>query len=286
MRQHKFLVFVLAAALSGLGCTVNPATGKRQLNFVSASEEISRGEQAAPQFLKGYGGPVPSTVIQRYVRDIGLRLAAVSERPDLPWEFNTVDSEALNAFALPGGKVFITRGMLAKLNNEAQLAGVLGHEVGHVTAMHINQQITNSMLLQGVVIGLGVAGEHNDEAWLRVLGVGTQLGGTVYLLKFGRDQESQSDELGVRYMTKLGYNPVGQLQVMEVLESASKNSGGMPEFLSTHPLPSTRIERLEKHIREHYPDYSNPDAYRFDEERYRSVVLDGLKALPKAKHGG
>ena len=247
------LTVILALGLSTTGCSTNPATGKGQLNFLSTSREISLGNQSAPQFTQQYGGDIPSESLRAYVVDLGKRLAAQSERAELPWEFHVVDSSVLNAFALPGGKVFITRGMLAKLNSEAQLAGVLSHEIGHVTAQHIGQQLSQSMLLQGLAIGVGVASARSDNEWLKAMGIGASVGGSVYLLKFGRDQESQADELGVRYMTRLGYNPVGQIQVMEVLQKESTGKPRQPEFLSTHPLAKTRIRRLEKHINEHYP---------------------------------
>lgn len=282
------LCFVLWLGLVAPGCSTNPATGKRQLNIVSQAREISLGDQAEPGFLKSYGGVIPSPAINQYVADLGHELAAVSERPDLPWRFHVVDSSVINAFALPGGKVFITRGLLSKFDNEAQLAGVLGHEIGHVTAQHIGHQMTQAVLVQSAAIGIGIAANKSDRDWLRVLGIGTQVGGTVYLLKFGRDQESQADELGVRYMARLGYNPVGQLQVMHVLEKESAGHGtghiAAMEMLSTHPLPSTRIKRLDQHIRDHYPRFEDPQAFRFSQDRFRASVLDRLKDLPPPGH--
>lgn len=290
MLRKSWLGLLLSVAVLGAahwGCSVNPATGKRQLNALSPAQEASLGNEAAPQFLTTYGGDIPSSEIRQYVSELGRRLAQVGERPALPWEFHVVDSAVLNAFALPGGKVFVSRGLLAKLENEAQLAGVLGHEVGHVTAQHVGQQMTRGLLLQGVAIGLGVAASHSDEDWMKALGVGVSVGGTVYLLKFSRDQESEADVLGVRYMAKLGYNPVGQLQMMRVLEQAAAgHAAGMPEFLSTHPLPKTRIRHLEKHIRAQYPDYEDPAAYQFRFAEYKQTVLDTLGKLGPPKHTG
>ncbi len=284
--QRLILILGLIVGMAiGGGCSTNPATGQSQFNILSTAQEIALGRQAAPQFLKSYGGEIPAAAVTRYVRNLGHRLAAKSERPELPWAFYVVDSSVINAFALPGGKVFITRGLLSKLENEAQLAGVLGHEIGHVTAQHTGQQMSRALALQGAAIGLGLASKNSDEDWLRVLGVGTQVGGTLFLLKFGRDQESQSDELGLRYMTRLGYNPVGQLQVMAVFQAARANKHRLPEFLSTHPLPATRIDRLEQQIHSRYPDYQNPSAYRFHADRYKETVLDELERLPPPKHG-
>jgi predicted Zn-dependent protease len=267
-----------------IACSVNPATGQRQFNIMSESQEIDLGRQAAPGFVSSYGGEIPSASIRQYVSDLGSRLAEVSERPDLPWEFNVVDSPTTNAFALPGGKVFMSRGLLEKMTNEAQLAGVLGHEVGHVTAQHIGQQMSQAMAIQLIGVGLAVAGEQADSDALRVLGAGSTVGGSMYLLKFGRDQESQADMLGLRYMTKLGYNPAAQIQVMRILKEASGDGGGAPEWLSTHPLPDTRIDRLEKIIQQQYPDYNDTNKYNFHVERFRREVLDVLATLPPAAH--
>jgi len=123
---------------------------------------------------------------RQYVADLVLQLADVSHKPDLPWEANVVDSAVVNAFALPGGKVFVTRGLLELLDNEAELAGVMGHEIAHVTAEHIGQQMAQAIGIQVLGIGLGMAGSVSDSDWLRALGVGSQVGGSLYLLRFSR----------------------------------------------------------------------------------------------------
>lgn len=284
---------LLAALLAPLtGCVTNAATGKSSLNLISEQKEIAIGTDAEPQFIDENGGLVASASLRNYVTELGMELAAVSERPHLPWTFNVLDSEVINAFALPGGKVFVSRGLIEKMTNEAQLAGVLGHEVGHVTAQHVNSRMSQALIIQGVAIGASVAGEVTDDDTLRVLGVGAGVGGGVYLLKFGRDQESESDMLGVRYMTRLGFNPYGQVQVMQILKEAQGDGGG-PEFFATHPLPQTRIERLEDLIAEQFPDasWSEADAetygtqgrYKFGEQSFQRNVLDELKKLPPAK---
>lgn len=268
------------------GCTVNKATGERQLNAMSESEELSLGAEAEPQFLKQYGGEIPSPSVLAYVRDLGNRLAAASERPGLPWAFHVVDSGVINAFALPGGKVFISRGLLAKMTNEAQLAGVLGHEIGHVTAEHIGQQMTRQAGMQAAIQLIGVAGQVSNNQWMQTLGVGAaNTGGTLYLLKFGRDQESQADTLGMRYMSKLGYSPMGQLQVMEILKREA-GGGGQLEMLSTHPLPDTRITRIRNILQTDYPGYNDMNRYRLNEAQFKSVVLDALSKLPAPRHKG
>lgn len=267
-------------------CSTNPATGRMQFNLISEDHEISLGMQAAPQFLQEYGGPVQQQQVIRHVRQMGQKLAASSERPHLPWEFHVPNSDVINAFALPGGKVFVTRGMLARMENDAQLAGVLGHEIGHVTAQHVNQRMSQALVVAGVATGLGAAGAATDRDYLTVLGAGAGAAGGVYLLKFGRDQESEADALGVRYMTQHGYNPWGQVQVMQILQREMGDGRGGPEFLSTHPYPETRIERLTKLIHEQYPQASQRGALTFDQESYVRNVLEPLKALPAPRKKG
>ncbi len=279
------LIILLVAGWALPGCSTNPATGKTQFNLMSPASEISLGISASPQFLESYGGEIPSATITQYVAALGQRLAAASERTDLPWSFSVVDSKTINAFALPGGKVFISRGLLAKLENEAQLAGVLGHEIGHVTAQHVGQQMSRGMVVQGLAIGLGIAGSKSNEQWLQTLGVGVQVGGTVYLLKYGRGQEIEADILGVRYMSRLGYDPQAQLQVMRILQQAAGNRPASLEFLSTHPLPQTRIKRLEEHLQEHYAHGKDSATYRTNAGIFRDTVRANLDKLPPPKHG-
>ncbi len=277
-------IWVLAAVLLLAACNVNPATGKRQFNTLSTSREIELGKKAAPDFVTKLGGEIDSQEIRDYTSEIGRRLAAAGERPTLPWKFTVVDSQVLNAFALPGGKVFISRGLLEKLEDEAMLAGVLAHEIGHTTAQHIGQQMTQKMILAGVATAAGVAASSSDSDWLRVLGVGTSVGGGLYLLKFGRGQESQADELGIKYMTREGYDPNGMIRVLQILACVAK---GAPrsEIFSTHPAPAKRIERATSYVNKNFPDAGNSNQYVVNAVRFRQVVLDELAKLPPPRHG-
>ena len=285
--MKRLLAAVVAVVFVGLfaGCTVNPATGQRQFNTLSESSEIELGQKSAPEFLKSYGGAIESPEIRVYVSDMGKRLAAQGERPDLPWTFNVVDSALLNAFALPGGQVFISRGLLVKLTNEAQLAAVLGHEIGHITAQHAGQQKAHGMIIQGVGVLISVIGQESDKDWMKYVGVGTTVGGTLYLLRFSRNHEDQADTLGLRYMTRLDYSPVGMRQLMELFDAESQSGGAdRVVWLSTHPLPRDRIERVDQLIKERYPEHGDPNKYRFNVERYKTEVLDRLATLPPPKH--
>lgn len=234
-----------AAALlvSLAGCAVNPATGGRMFSLVSEDQEIQMGQEAMAQVDVGMG-LYDDPGLQAYVDSVGQALAAVSERPELPWSFKIVDDPVINAFALPGGPVYLARGIMAYFNTEAEMASVLGHEIGHITARHSVEQISRAQLMQiGLVAGVVLVPE------LRPFGdvLGGGLG--ILFLKFGRDDESQSDELGFRYMTKLGYDPQGAVDMFEILERQRDASGGaIPEWQSTHPDPGNRVLAAEQRM--------------------------------------
>lgn len=287
----KYLRTLLLPMLLGVlllgpatGCKTNEATGRSQLLLLSWEQEAQLGAEAEPEFLAQSGGELPDAKILAYVDSLGQRLAAESEMADIEWTFHVLDSAVINAFALPGGKVFMSRGLMAKMTNEAQLAGVLGHEIGHVTARHGNERMSQALGVQAAVAAVGIAGSMSDSEWGQFLGVGTAAGGQLFLLKYSRANESEADRLGVRYMTRLGYNPVGQVQVMEILRDASGGSSS-PEWLATHPAPETRIRELEELIVQEYPDYDNPGTYVFREAEFQRNILIPLGKLPAPKHG-
>ncbi len=227
-------------ACLALGCAVNPATGKRQFSLIGEAQEIEMGRQADAEFTQQLGH-YPDDAVADYVAGLGHSLASESERPSLPWSFRVVDDPSVNAFALPGGYIFVTRGILAHLSSEAELAGVLGHEIGHVTGRHSVNQMSKAQLAQ---LGLGV-GSILSEGVRRFSGLGeTGLG--LLFLKFGRDQEREADALGVRYMRNGDYPPAALENVMAMLAGVSQGSGGsLPGWLSTHPDPQDRQRRIE-----------------------------------------
>jgi len=234
----------LALAFLGLSlvtsCAVNPATGERQLTLMTEAQEIQMGRESDPDIVASMG-LYPDEDLQRYVEEIGLHLAARSERPELPWTFRVLDDPVINAFALPGGFIYVTRGILAYLDSEAELAGVLGHEIGHVTARHSVNQISRAQVAQ---LGLGVGMILAPELQ-RFEGIASTSLGLLFL-KFGRDDERQADELGVRYMGRLGYDPAQLSGVMGMLGRVSSGGEGqaVPEWLSTHPNPANREEAI------------------------------------------
>jgi len=231
----------LAIALVG-ACAVNPVTGERELSLISEQQEIAMGADAAGQVAQQIG-VVENEALQQYVADVGQRLAAVSERPDLPWQFRVVDDPTPNAFALPGGYIFVTRGLLALLTSEAQLAAVLGHEIGHVTARHSVAQMSRAQLAQ-LGLGLGMILSPEIAQLGDLLGSGLQL----LFLKYGRDDERQSDELGFRYMLEVGYDVDETDDVFRALLAAGEQAGAspLPSWLSSHPTEAERIRAAEQ----------------------------------------
>lgn len=229
------LAVAVAAALV-LACARNPATGKRQLALVSEKQEIELGQQAAQQVAEQMGR-YPDPKVQSYVDGLGKRLAAASERPKLPWSFTVLDDPAVNAFALPGGPIFVTRGILGHMTSEAELVSVLGHEIGHVTARHSVEQLSKAQLAQ-VGLGLGAILSPEVAQLGQVAGAGLQL----LFLKFGRDAERQADELGFKYMVAQRYDPREMAKMFETLERSSGGQGRVPGWLSTHPDPGDRAK--------------------------------------------
>ena len=258
----RCLSALLAAAFIS-ACATNPVTGKRELSFMSEAQEISVGRELDAQ-VRQEMGLYENEDLQQYVRDLGARLAARSERPNLPWSFAVVDSPAVNAFALPGGFIYITRGILPYLDNEAQLAGVLGHEIGHVTARHSAQQYTRGMGASlGVLVGSIFVPGVRPFADLAEGGLG------VLFLKFGRDAELQADALGAAYAAGGGWDPDEVPAFLNTLariaETADRN--GVPNWMSTHPQPANRVERVAGTVQkvraasESAPWTTNRDAY-------------------------
>jgi len=225
-------------------CTLNPATGERQLTLISEAQEVAMGREAEPQVLASFG-EYPDEELQTYVNDLGQQLAAASERPHLPWAFHVLDDPLVNAFAYPGGFIYVTRGILSHFNSEAELVSVLGHEIGHVTARHSVEQMSQQQLAQ---IGLGVAAAASED--FRPYAGYAAAGLQVLFLKFGRDDERQSDDLGLRYMTRAGYDPKEMPNVFRTFDRMQDASGGsrVPQWQSTHPNPENRVGRIEAQI--------------------------------------
>lgn len=250
MRRRLLPVLLLLATASA--CVRNPVTGKQQLSLVSEKQEIQLGQQAKQEVDQSIG-VVQNPELQKYVSDLGMRMAKHSERPNLPWSFQVIDDASVNAFALPGGPIFVTRGLLTYMNDEAELAIVVGHEIGHVTAKHSVNMISKQQLAQ---VGLGVGTILLPEN-LRGLGQLAGAGASLMFLKFGRDAERQSDQLGFRYALRENYDVREMKSVFTTLNQAGGGEGRLPEWLSTHPNPENRITAADRMIKEaHITDFS------------------------------
>jgi predicted Zn-dependent protease len=233
----------LAAAivLAVTACSLNPATGKREFSLMSEAQEIAIGQEADASVRREMG-IFDDRALQDYVAAIGMELAKQSERPTLPWRFGIVDQPVINAFALPGGSIYLSRGILPFLDNEAQLAGVLGHEVGHVTARHSAQQYSRATGAQlGVILG------SIFVPAARPLGQIAEASLSVLFLKYGREDEIEADGLGVRYASRAGWDPAGVAGMLRTLSRIEEETDqkGMPNWLSTHPAPAERVERVQ-----------------------------------------
>lgn len=228
----------------------NPITGETQHISITPEQEIALGLQAAPEMESQFGGEDANSSDQALVDEIGNRVMQGSSAANSAYQFEfhlLADPETINAFALPGGQVFITRALYDKLETEGQLAGVLGHEIGHVIARHSAEQIAKAQLTQGLT-GAAVLATYdpNNPASANSAQVAALIGQLV-TLKFGRDDELEADKFGVCFMNESGYDPSEMINVMQILEAASQGNEP-PEFFSTHPSPANRIEQIQADI--------------------------------------
>jgi predicted Zn-dependent protease len=256
-RKRLLIALLLAPALAlpaACARVVNPATGQTEFTAMSSAQEQQIGQEQHPQVLVQFGGPYDEQELQAYVTRIGDSLGAVSELPDLDFTFTVLNSEVINAFALPGGYVYITRGLLALADNEAELAGVMAHEIGHVTARHSAQRYSRGVLAQGgLAIGTILAGVLGGGAAADLVQQAGGVGAQAYLAGYSRDQEFQADELGVRYMARAGYDPTAMSSFLEKLERndqlmrrlAGRDGDADPasSWFATHPRTPDRVLR-------------------------------------------
>ncbi|WP_461140660.1 M48 family metalloprotease [Spirosoma pomorum] len=280
MHTHYFhrLVFGSIVLLSIFSCARNPVTGKREISLMSTEQEIAIGKESHPSVVATMG-LYEDKRLQAFMNEKGKAMAKVSHRPDLPYQFYIVDSPIVNAFAVPGGYVYFTRGILAHFNNEAEFAGVLGHEIGHITAKHAarsqkSQLLSTIALIGGAVVAPQVVGQ-NIEALQQGLGL--------LSLKYSRDHESESDKLGVEYSSKIGYDANQMADFFGTLKRLSEKSGeAIPQFMSTHPDPGNRFTRVHELAKDYQT--KNPASYQVNRDRYLQLV-DGLMYGEDPKQG-
>jgi predicted Zn-dependent protease len=252
------LVVAAIALLGYFGSSVfNPITQEKQhVGGITPEQEVALGLQAAPEMAQQFGGEDPDPELQARVDQVGGRLVSKSAAGQSPYQFDfhvLNDPETINAFALPGGQVFITEGLMKKLKTEGELAGVLGHEIGHVIARHGAEHIAKQQLTEGLT-GAAVLATYdpNDPSSRNSAAVAAMIGQLVGM-RFGRQDELEADRLGVRLTSETAYDPRSMISLMKVLEESSQGNRP-PEFFSTHPNPENRIQRIQEAIRERYPN--------------------------------
>ena len=267
MKSHRILYYLfLAVGLSSLwGCSRNPVTGKNELILMSKEQEIAIGKESHPSIVATMGLYADKN-LQSFISEKGKAMAAISHRPDLPYQFFVVDSPVVNAFAVPGGYVYFTRGIMAHFNNEAEFAGVLGHEIGHITARHSARQQTSQLLGQVGLIAGAIAVPELAQTLQQGIGL--------FLLSYSRAHETESDEIGVGYSSKIGYDAKEMADFFATLKRITDKSGHIiPTFQSTHPDPGNRQKKVNQLAIEY--QQKNPGNYEVDRDQYLRRI-DGI----------
>ena len=259
MRGGPRLLIAIVIAIFGAvtyfsSWSTHEVTGEVQHVSITPDQEIALGLQAAPEMFQEFGGEInPSHPVSKYVEEVGQRVVARSAAHGTPYKYDfhvLADPQTINAFALPGGQVSITVGLLRQLRNEAELAGVLGHEVGHVVARHGAEQLSKQQFAQTLVGAAGVAAyDPNDPRSSAQRAAMAAAVAQLVNMRFGRQDELEADALGVKEMKEAGYDPEGMAELMKILESAGGGSR-QPEFFSTHPNPENRLARIQAEIQQ------------------------------------
>jgi len=262
------ILFLGFLCLQFSSCAVNPVTGKKEIIFFSEESEIKLGQQT-DQEIRAQFGVYEDSRLTNYLQRVGQALVPHTHRPHLNYQFTILNVPLINAFAVPGGYIYVTRGLLAALNSEAELALVLGHELGHINARHSVKKLSQVMIVQ---IGLAVAGALS-ETMAKISGL-AGIGLQLLFLKYSRDDERQADELGILYARQSGYNPEKMISFFTTLEKLGDLSGGhqLPGFLSTHPLTSERIQQLDKLIFGEDPRYGFVEGNTFYHPHFRLQI--------------
>ncbi|NLO02190.1 MAG: M48 family metalloprotease [Bacteroidales bacterium] len=263
INDFRKLLLVLLAVLLVPSCAVNPVTGKKQLMLMSEAQEVELGTQYDPQVISTFGEYQDQELLS-FVQGVTAEMGTISHRPKLEYHIKILDSPVVNAFAVPGGYIYLTRGILAQLNNEAELIGVIGHEMGHITARHSASQQTKQQLGTLLLIGGMIA----SEKFAQMADYAFQ-GMQLLFLKFSRDDERQADQLGAEYSSRIGYDAHKMADFFQVLNkmNLSESEGGVPTFLSTHPDPGDRYNSVNRYASEWQQELSfsnwkvNADSY-------------------------
>jgi beta-barrel assembly-enhancing protease len=263
---------VLVVLLLGVGgCAVNQITGQEEPMFMSVPDEMALGSRMAPEIERALNGPIPDETLQRYVDRVGQKIAGVSQRPDWEYRYVAVEDTMINALALPGGHIYITRGLLEKLTSEAQLAGVLAHETAHVVARDSAVAMSKEMGLNALMIAAAAAGRGEAAQMVSVTGY-------FMMLRYSREDEQEADEAGMDYMVAAGYSPKAMVETMQMFQELDKVQP--IEFLSTHPSPDNRIRYLGERVAAKYPETGS---LKVGQDEFKTAMLYYLKTRPKPR---
>ncbi len=287
MKPLRIFLTCLLLGLIIYGCATNPVTGRTEFTLISEQQEIAIGRQHYAYQQQQQGGAyLLDDEVTRYVREVGEKLAEKSDRPHLPYEFVVINESSWNAWAMPGGKIAINRGLLTSLRNESELAAVLAHEIVHAAARHSAQQMERGMVLQlGVAGAAGLAGDDRRDIVEMVGGVAGGLG----LLRYSRAAEIEADYYGILYMVDAGYDPVGAVTLQEMFAENQRSAGG---WLASHPASVERVRRNREAIERNQTanGYIGENEYRVRTRNLRNqapayeLYEEGLEALKNNQH--
>ena len=274
-RREFMWLSSMAAAGSVFGCATDPVTGKKQFMLVSEDTEIQIDKQYAPLQISTDYGEVQDSQLNRYVSQVGNKMAATSHRSHMPYSFRVVNATYVNAYAFPGGTIAATRGIMLSLDNEAELAALLGHELGHVNARHAAEQMSKGQLTQALVGGISVLAGTQSAALGDLAGQLGQISAGALLASYSRDNEREADALGMQYMVGAGYGSEGFIGLMEMLNSMSKHKSTTVDLLfATHPMSQERYDTAVQTANTKYQSALKGPLYR---ERYMDHTA-GLRA--------
>lgn len=277
-RRHFLAWSSLSAAGFVAGCAIDPVTGGKTFNMVSEAQEIAIDKQNSPKQFSNDYGPVQDAQLNQYINRLGQRMGQKSHRPQMPYSFRAVNANYINAYAFPGGSIAATRGILLKLDNEAQFAALLGHEIGHVNARHSAESMSKGQIAQlGVGLGAILAGTQLGREGAQMVGQLGMLGASALLASYSRANEREADALGMEYLVQSGYSPMGMVGLMEMLNNLRKGkSSAALTLFSTHPMSTERLETAQKEASGRYQTANNLPLYR---DRY----MDRIARLRKIK---
>jgi predicted Zn-dependent protease len=266
MRKRLLSILLGVVVCLPVGCATNPITGEDELMLFSEDDDVSLGRKYAPEIEKELKGKIDDPAIEAYINQVGQRIVQVSHKTPFQFHFAALNDEMVNAFALPGGYIYVTRGMLERIQTEAQLAAVLAHETVHVVARDVSNAMSNQIGLSLLLAAAASSGDAPAGA-LRAADLAAKL----VTLTFSRKDEREADLGGLDYMIAAGYNPYGMVETMQMLENEEKTKP--VEFLSTHPSPENRIGYITQKIQ---AEFYGIDKLKAGQDEYRKAVLERL----------